>query len=178
MSGRRESGHGGPAKGPGHGGPARGYRWEPFKVGNEVRLRHGARSERRVDPVAAELVEALLADRPDLAAYPEAVWGWARAEARCLLFAHWHAQVGYLDEAGNPRGGGHVAAAENQAARLRERLGLDPVSDVQLQKAKAEAVALVADLEGIRERGRAVLERRRAELAAGDDQGEAVTGGP
>jgi hypothetical protein len=109
MSGRRESGHGGPAKGPGHGGPARGYRWEPFKVGNEVRLRHGARSERRVDPVAAELVEALLADRPDLAAYPEAVWGWARAEARCLLFAHWHAQVGYLDEAGNPRGGGHVA---------------------------------------------------------------------
>jgi hypothetical protein len=126
MSGRRESGQGGPAKGPGHGGPARGYRWEPFKVGNEVRLRHGARSERRVDPVAAELVEALLADRPDLAAYPEAVWGWARAEARCLLFAHWHAQVGYLDEAGNPRGGGHVAAAENQAARLRERLGLDP----------------------------------------------------
>jgi hypothetical protein len=167
-----------PAGGPGRGGPARGYSWEPFKAGNEVRLRHGARSERRVDPVAAELVKALLADRPDLAAYPEAVWGWARAEARCLLFADWHAQVGYLDEAGNVRGGGHVAAAENAAARLRERLGLDPVSDVQLQRAKAEAVHLVADLEQIRERGRVVLERRRAELAAGDDQGEAATGGP
>jgi hypothetical protein len=175
MSGRREPGHGGPAKGPGRGGAARGYSWEPFKVGNEVRLRHGARSERRVDPVAAELVEALLADRPDLAAYPEAVWGWARAEARCLLFADWHAQVGYLDEAGNPRGGGHVAAAENQAARMRERLGLDPVADLQLQKGRAEVVNLLADLESIRERGRAVLERRRAELVAGEDQGD--TGG-
>ena len=155
--------------GPGHGGPARRYSWEPFRVGNEVRLRHGARSERRVDPVAAELVEALLADRPDLATYPEAVWAWARAEGRCLLFADWHAQVGYLDEDGNVRGGGHVATAENTAARLRERLGLDPVADVQLQKAKAEAVHLVADLEAIRERGRVVLERRRAELAVGED---------
>jgi hypothetical protein len=173
MSGRREPGHGGPAKGPGRGGAARGYSWEPFKVGNEVRLRHGARSERRVDPVAAELVEALLADRPDLTAYPEAVWGWARAEARCLLFADWHAQVGYLDEGGNVRGGGHVAAAENQAARLRERLGLDPLADATLRKAQAEAVALVADLDGIRARGRAVLERRRAELAASDGRGDA-----
>jgi hypothetical protein len=157
-----------PAGGRGRGGPARGYSWEPFPVGNEVRLRHGARSERRVDPVAAELVEALLVDRPDLAAYPEAVWGWARAETRCLLFADWHAQVGYLDEAGNVRGGGHVAAAENQAARLRERLGLDPVSDAALKKSQAEVLQLAADLEGIRERGRQVLERRRAELAAGD----------
>jgi hypothetical protein len=157
------------SKGPGHGGPARNYSWEPFRAGNEVRLRHGARSERRVDPVAAELVEALLADRPDLAAYPEAVWAWARAEARCLLFADWHAQVGYLDEDGNVRGGGHVATAENTAARLRERLGLDPVADVQLQKSRAEAVALVADLDGIRARGQAVLERRRAELAASED---------
>jgi hypothetical protein len=129
--------------------------------------------------VAAELVEALLADRPDLAAYPEAVWGWARAEARCLLFADWHAQVGYLDEAGNVRGGGHVAAAENQAARLRERLGLDPLADAALRKAQAEAVHLVADLEQIRAKGRAVLERRRAELAAGEwAEGETGTDGP
>ena len=62
-----------------------------------------------------------------------------------------------------------MATAENTAARLRERLGLDPVADVQLHKAKAEAVHLVADLEAIRERGRVVLERRRAELAVGED---------
>jgi len=158
-----------PASGPGHGGPARGYSWEPFRAGNEVRLRHGARSERRVDPVAAELVEALLADRPDLAAYPEAVWGWARAEARCLLFADWHAEVGFLTDDGQVLGGGRVREYEVLAANLRARLGLDPVSDVQLQKARAEAVHLVVDLEGVRERGRAVLERRHAELVADDD---------
>lgn len=158
-----------PAGGPGRGGPARGYSWEPFKVGNEVRLRHGARSERRVDPVAAELVEALLQRRPDLADFPEATWAWGRAEARCLLLEDYHARQGFLDEDGNVRGGGRVATFEAQAARLRERLGLDPVADVQLQKSRAEAVGLVADLHGIRERGRAVLERRRAELAASGD---------
>jgi hypothetical protein len=167
-----------PAGGPGRGGPRRGYSWAPFQVGNEVRLRHGARSERRVDPVAAELVEALLADRPDLAAYPEAVWGWARAEARCLLLEDWHARHGFLDEDGNVRGGARVATFEAQASRARERLGLDPVSDVQLQKSRAEVVALVADVQGIRERGRAVLERRRAELTAGDEvQGEGPADG-
>jgi uncharacterized membrane protein YqiK len=97
------------------------------------------------------------------------VWAWGRAEARCLLFADWHAEVGYLDEDGNVRSGGHVATAENQAARLRERLGLDPLADATLRKAQAEAVALVADLDAIRAKGQAVLERRRAELAIGED---------
>jgi hypothetical protein len=69
-----------------------------------------------------------------------------------------------------------VREYEVLAANLRARLGLDPVSDVQLQKGRAEVVHLAADLEGIRERGRQVLERRRAELAAGGDQGGA--GGP
>jgi hypothetical protein len=110
-----------------------------------------------------------LADRPDLAAYPEAVWGWARAEARCLLFADWHAEVGFLTDDGQVLGGGRVREYEVLAANLRARLGLDPVSDVQLQKARAEAVHLVVDLEGVRERGRAVLERRHAELVADDD---------
>jgi hypothetical protein len=170
-------GSGIPAGGPGQ-GPARGYRWAPFAPGNQLQYRHGARSELGTDPVAVELADALLAERPDLLDYPEAVQAWARAEARVLRYADYHARVGYLDEAGQVRGGSHVAAAENAAARLRERLGLDPVSDVQLQRAKAEAVHLVADLEQIRERGRVVLERRRAELAAGDDQGEAAAGGP
>jgi hypothetical protein len=169
MSGRREPGHGGPAKGPGHGGASRGYSWPPFAPGNEAHLKHGARSARHVDPLAAELVEALLQRRPDLADFPEATWAWGRAEARCLLLEDYHSREGFLDEGGNVRGGGRVATFEAQAARLRERLGLDPVSDVQLQKARAEAVALVADLEGIRQHGWAVLERRRGELAAGED---------
>jgi hypothetical protein len=157
------------SKGPASGIPARGYSWEPFKIGNEVRLRHGARSERRVDPVAAELVEALLADRPDLAAYPEALWAWARAEARVMLFEDFHARHGFLTDAGEVQGGGRVREYEVLAANLRARLGLDPLADATLRKAQAEVLHLAADLDGIRERGRAVLERRRAELAAGED---------
>jgi len=93
------------------------------------------------------------------------------------LFESFHAERGFLDSDGGVRGGGRVREYEILAANLRARLGLDPVSDVQLQKARAEAVHLVADLEGIRERGRAVLERRRVELVAGD-QGEVAADGP
>jgi hypothetical protein len=166
-----------PAAGPGHGGPRRGYSCPPFEPGNQAHLKHGARSTRHVDPLAAELVEGLLERRPDLADFPEATWAWGRAEARCLLLERWHAEHGFLGPDGEVRGGARVATFEAQAARLRERLGLDPVSDVQLAKAKAEAVALVADLESIRERGRQVLERRRAELATGEDiTGEDMSG--
>jgi hypothetical protein len=149
-----------PAGGPGHGGPRRGYSWPPFPS------KHGARSPRHVDPVAAELAAALLEDRPDLAGYPEAVMAWARAESRCILLADYHARVGFLDDDGQVRGGKHVAAFETQAANLRVRLGLDPLADAQLRKQQAEALVAATDLEGIRERGRAALERRRAQLAA------------
>jgi hypothetical protein len=155
------------------------YRWRQFEAGHEVRLEHGAWIEPRVDPLAAELAAALLEDRPELAVYPESVRAWARAEARLVLFEDFHARNGFLDADGGVRGGGRVREYEVLAANLRARLGLDPVSDVQLQKARAEAVHLVADLEGVRERGRAVLERRRAELAAGGRaQGETGTDGP
>jgi hypothetical protein len=146
------------------------YRWRQFEAGHELRLEHGAWSERRVDPLAAELAAALLEDRPELAAYPESVRAWSRAEARVVLFEDFHARVGFLTGDGEVRGGGRVREYEVLAANLRARLGLDPVSDVQLQKARAEAVHLVVDLGSIRERGRQALERRRAELAAGGDQ--------
>jgi len=104
---------------------------------------------------------------------------WARAEARCLLFEDYHARRGLLDDDGNVRGGGRVAAFEAQAARLRERLGLDPLADATLRKTQAEALGAVADLDAVRARGRAVLVTRRAELAAAagngtkaEDQGE------
>lgn len=153
------------------------YRWRQFEAGHEVRLQHGAWSERRVDPLAAELAEALLERRPDLAGDPESVRAWSRAEARVVLFEDFHAKAGFLTDDGEVRGGGRVREYEVLAANLRARLGLDPVSDVTLQKARAEVVHLAADLEGIRERGRAVLERRRAELAAGEDVSEGVTDG-
>ena len=45
-----------------------------------VSTRHGALSERKIDPIAATLAAELLADRPDLQRYPEAVAAWARAD--------------------------------------------------------------------------------------------------
>jgi hypothetical protein len=69
--------------------PARGYSWAPFQHGNEIGLRHGAWSDRHMDPWATELVEGLLAD--DDVAYlraprwAAAVWAWARTEARVAL---------------------------------------------------------------------------------------------
>ena len=61
------------------------------------------------------------------------------------------------------------AQYEKQAQILRQRLGLDPLSEAVLQKTRLEATATVVDLEAIRQRGRAVLERRWAELVAAED---------
>jgi hypothetical protein len=160
---------GGPVKrrhGPASGIAAHG-KYEPFELRNTAHLRHGVRSRsgRFVDPLAGEISAALLAERPDLAAWPEALAAWARAEARCLLYAEYHARVGTIDpETGDFRGGARVLAAERLAGQLRERLGLDPVAEAQLAKTRIEAAHTVVDLEAIRARGRSVLERRRAEL--------------
>ena len=156
--------------GPASGRPASGRPAQPYEPGNTAAVKSGARSPRFVDPVAAELGRALLAARPDLEAYPEAVAAWARAEARCLLYAEYHAQVGPLDEDGNLRGGRHVMLAERMAQTMRERLGLDPRAEADLHKARAEAIHATADLEAIRARGREVAQRRRAELL-GDRSG-------
>jgi len=148
--------------------PARGYSWRPFQTGNAAAVRHGVWSARAVDPVAEELVTALVEDRPDLAGYPETVEAWARAEARCLLLAAYHAERGLLDEKGNVRAGQYVTAFERLAADLRARLGLDPRSEAELRRAQADAVQAAVDLDGIRARGRAAL-NARADGGAADD---------
>jgi len=47
------------------------------------------------------------------------------------------------------------------AMQLRERLGLDPKSEAELANAQSDAARNVVDLDGLRARGRAALERRR-----------------
>jgi hypothetical protein len=143
--------------------PAHG-RYKPFEPGHLVTLAHGARSPRFVDPIAAELAKELLARRPDLAGYPEAVEAWSRAEARSMLYERFHAEVGAIDEDGNLRGGSHVHQVERQAQRMRERLGLDPLAEAELATRRADAVRMSANLEAVLARGRAIIERRRAEL--------------
>jgi hypothetical protein len=155
-----------PASGiPAHGGGANGS-WPPFAPGHEVNLRHGARSDKYIEPLAAAFRDVLLADRPDLAGYPEAVAAWAVAEARCERYRVWHGTHGFIDAEGNVPGGANVSVYENQAQRMRERLGLDPLAEAALAKTRAEAVLTTVDLESIRARGRAAWAARQAEDAA------------
>ena len=66
----------------------RGYSWKQFEPGNSVAVRHGAFSDRLVDPIAADLVERTAptcdwwrpCDTPS-------VHAWARVEARIQLLS-------------------------------------------------------------------------------------------
>jgi hypothetical protein len=131
-------------------------------------LRHGARSDRFVEPLAAAFREVLLADRPDLAAYPEALAAWATAEARCERLRVWTSEHGLVGADGKVTNSHDLLMFEAQAARFRAQLGLDPMSDAQLQKSRADAVLTVVDLESIRARGREAFARRQA-LASAED---------
>jgi hypothetical protein len=77
-------------------GPANGagYPREPFKKGHEVNLRHGANTEKRVGPLAAQYAEALLqADATPQylrdARYRPAIDAYCRALATLSLLWAW-----------------------------------------------------------------------------------------
>jgi hypothetical protein len=143
------------------GADARGYSWPAFAAGNEVATRHGAFSERRVAPIAAQLAQGLLAVRPDLSDFPEALGAWSRAEARTLLLHGWLDDVGWFDDDGRERPAlRFVVSFERLAADMRARLGLDPVSEAALARERAEAARQVVDIAAIQERGRRALETR------------------
>jgi hypothetical protein len=133
----------------------------PFPPGNTVSISHGIWSKRQVDPAACELAEGLLVNRPDLAGYPETVCSWAVAEARCLLLAEWLTDHLMVDEKGRPAPVlRFVVSFERLAADLRARLGLDPRSEADLVRSRAEAARGSFDLEALREEGRKVRELR------------------
>jgi hypothetical protein len=138
----------------------------PFREGNRLAERHGGYGE--VDPVAQQLAADLLADRPDLERFPEAVRAWARAETRCLLLEQWFLSHGLIGADGKATASERLlASSERLAMQLRERLGLDPKSEADLANAQADAARNVVDLDALRARGRAALARRR-ELDAAD----------
>jgi len=109
--------------------------WPPFAPGNQVSIRHGAWSPRRVDPIAAELVEHALSSAPYLVdpSYAPAVHAWADSEARAQLLRDYVNEHGLLDAKGRPRPcltDWHKF--ERRAAEGRARLGLDPLSRARL----------------------------------------------
>ncbi|HEV2810805.1 MAG TPA: hypothetical protein VGV93_10480 [Acidimicrobiales bacterium] len=113
------------------GQPARGYAWRTFEEGNTANLRHGARSERVLAPLAESLATELVELAPWTArpAFAASVAAWSRAEARCQLVGDYLDEHGLLDEAGQPRPAtGFLLKLETTAANLRARLALDPSS--------------------------------------------------
>lgn len=132
----------------------------PLPPGHTLTMSHGARAPRVYGEVAERLAAGLLEDRPDLAAYPEAVAGWATAEAQAQLMRRHLAEVGSIDpESGEPRGSAlnHLRWFEASAAKHRQTLGLDPRSEAELARERAAAVTLGVNLENLAERGRAAL---------------------
>lgn len=146
----------GPANGPGH-GPKTGVR------GNAAALTAGHRSPRVYGAVAAELAAELLAVRPDLDDYPAAVARWAEHEARALLLRRHLAEVGELDEDGQPRDSllRWLSTFENNAEKAAALLGLDPRSHVALIRERASAGLVSMSLESIAAAGRDALRARQ-----------------
>lgn len=143
----------GPARGEGAGagrGPATGV------PGNAAALTAGHRSPRVYSQVAAELAGELLAVRPDLDDYPAAVARWAEHEARALLLRRHLAEVGELDDDGQPREGllKWLSTFENNAEKAAALLGLDPRSHVALIRERASAGLVSMSLESIAAAGR------------------------
>lgn len=136
--------------------PARGYSWPQAQPGNTLSLRHGARSRRVYEPIAADLAAGLLEKRPDLEDYPDATVQWAEAEARAELLRKWVAERGVFDDEDVPRSGAltWLRVFENQAQEARKTLGLDPRSHAELARTRADAVKGELDLDALAARGR------------------------
>lgn len=127
----------------------------PFEPGHTLSLKYGAHSPRVYEPIARDLVAAVIAERPDLVPYRHAVEAWADAEARAGLLRAHLAEVSMFDSEGEPRDGvlKWLIQFEKRASAMRHRLGLDPLAHAELARQRVEAERSAVDLDGLRERG-------------------------
>lgn len=150
----------------------RGYSWPPFEPGHELSTLHGAKSPRKVDPIAEGLVDwVTTADGLEHLREPRflpAVWAWARVEATVQLLSDYCAGL-VVEQATVPQRKGASSSPleilrqhEATAATMRARLGLDPMSAAKLLRELTEtsATARFAGLEAVREQGRQARLRR------------------
>jgi hypothetical protein len=127
-------------------------------VGNELGLRHGAFSPRRVDPLASELVALVLNDPATgylrAAHWRPTFWAWAKAEAQVQLLEECLARRAEASRDGvGDLGDERVRSAyllhHRASARAmsgRRQLGLDPMSAARLGRDKAAAGVDMAQL--------------------------------
>lgn len=129
--------------------PTNDRQHRPFEPGNDVAVRHGAYSPRRVDPLAQTFVDLVLEDpavvQLQAAHWRPALWAWARAEAQVQLLTEWLDTQSGDDGIGDLTSDAVRAAylllhrAEARAISGRGRLGLDPLSAARLGRDKASA---------------------------------------
>lgn len=134
---------------PATGGPARGYSWEPFKANNTAALKHGARSERVIAPLAAAIGNDLLEQHTRLRdpLYREAVLEYARVLAQVEVLQTWVDKHGMFDEGGKTTGAAdYLLRVRKHASNLADRLGLTPLANARLGKDSAAASFDIAKL--------------------------------
>ena len=178
--------------------PEFGGQRPPFPAGHEYSMVHGARSERKVGPLAVQIAQDLLTD-PDVPPhireplFAASVQAWSRSEAICQLLWQWlteHDVMAGLTSATTTtedeeqvNGKVHrksltrsVASVidtlrryEVHAANLRSKLGLDPASAARVGRDLALTRHMSAGATPLDE-ALAAIEERRA-LAAGGDGG-------
>ncbi len=124
-------------------------RHEDFEPGNVVALKSGSRSQRVVDPLAAELVALAASDAPWLREpkYRASVEAWSRAEAQARLLHEWLLEHGLHDKEGRLRNAEQAMhRAETRAANARNALGLTPLASARLGRDRASTAVDLAHL--------------------------------
>lgn len=131
-----------------------------FEPGNmPANATHKAYSQRYVEPLARDLLEALLADdampaHAKALAYRLELLALCRGEAQIQLITEWLAKraektedgIGNLDDEATVRAYLLLHRAETRAASARSRLGLTPVSAARLGKNVAQGQVAQADV--------------------------------
>lgn len=160
---------------------ARGYSWAPFEVGNDAALVHGARSPRRIAPLAGPLLEQLPKVAPWTAspAFAGARASWAEAEAQAALLRSYLDEHGLLDDDGEERPAARLLdRVEGRLAKLRDQLGLTPAALGGLLRTAAQVATATGDTGSVEALGREGARILASRLTSPPDPAELDAGTP
>lgn len=146
--------------------PPRGYTWAPFAPGHELSTTHGARSDRKVQPLAEHYAGTLATTAPWVAtpAFAGTVASWAWAEGQAHLLRAYVDEHGHFDAEGEERSAVRTLdRVEGRLAKLRDQLGLNPTALSKLlatAAATAQVTGDYASVAAIQAEGRRLLAAR------------------
>jgi len=156
---------------------ARGYSWPPFENGNTASLVHGADSPRVIEAVGRIVRDDVVEQAPWIVQpiFADALLRYCRAEARARLLSDHMFKL--ADDEGPDkvpiRLWESAVACDNAASKAAADLGLTPLARARLASLTATTEATHDALARLAETGRAIRQRREAELAAARDDDDA-----